>query len=535
MSKRLAIIGSSGGNLYSQGGNAPVSLLNEILTQATSAGIEVADVIFVAASGSMDNISDASEARIYTFDGESFIPGDRKPLGDLNADVQELDRKLAERIRDGEIDGLISMSSDPASNNDASVEAAVEKGIPVAGSGGTSMGQISTRRGNVISASGTTGTTNRTRAVAFISAFAKEFDLDYRPIIGATGAGTVEDSSPWKRINFRGIMMAAMPAFIAMALLLAIGRIPGLDDWIIDLTGNESASFSAMSSTIINLLPVIMAAIAAKQISGLDEIGIVAGIVAGALSMGGGVIGGIVTGILAGVLVYYIASWLFRNKVPGTTVNILAGSLAGILAGLVGMFIISPAALWIGDGIRMLIDSALGISAPLAGLIAGLLIYPAIMGGVYHAAILPIVLLEMEATGFSFLGAIDMVALVMVSGGITLANIVFPRNSGDRTAAIPGFLINVGFGTFVEAAYPYMFADRKVMFGGILAGGLGGLLVGILGVMGTAYVPSVVAPFLANEGHIWQFALSMIVALLLAFAFTSVANLQARKGKLSNV
>ena len=329
--------------------------------------------------------------------------------------------------------------------------------------------------------------------------------------------------------------MAAMPAFIAMALLLAIGRIPGLDDWIIDLTGNESASFSAMSSTIINLLPVIMAAIAAKQISGLDEIGIVAGIVAGALSMGGGVIGGIVTGILAGVLVYYIASWLFRNKVPGTTVNILAGSLAGILAGLVGMFIISPAALWIGDGIRMLIDSALGISAPLAGLIAGLLIYPAIMGGVYHAAILPIVLLEMEATGFSFLGAIDMVALVMVSGGITLANIVFPRNSGDRTAAIPGFLINVGFGTFVEAAYPYMFADRKVMFGGILAGGLGGLLVGILGVMGTAYVPSVVAPFLANEGHIWQFALSMIAALLLAFAFTSVANLQARKGKLSNV
>ena len=37
----------------------------------------------------------------------------------------------------------------------------------------------------------------------------------------------------------------------------------------------------------------------------------------------------------------------------------------------------------------------------------------AIIGGVYHAAILPIVLLEMESTGFSFLGAIDMTGLVM--------------------------------------------------------------------------------------------------------------------------
>lgn len=535
MSKKLAIIGSSGGNLYSQGGNDPVSLLKEIHTQAESAGIEIAEVIFLAASSSMDNISDKSPASVYTFDGNNFLKGDEKPLGELNADIKALDAKLAERINNGEIDGLISISSDPTSNNEASVNAVVEHKLPVAGSGGTSMGNIQQKGANVISASGTTGTTNRTRAVAFMSAFAKEFDVKYTPIIGGTGSGAIDQSSPWKRINFRGIMMAAMPAFIAMALLLAIGKIPGIDDWVIGLTGNEQASFSAMSSTIINLLPVIMAAIASKQISGLDEVGIVAGIIAGALSSGGGVIGGIVTGILAGVLVYYIATFLFKNKVPGTTVNILAGSLGGILAGMVGMFLIAPVALWIGNGIQWLINSALDFSAPLAGLVAGLLIWPAIMGGVYHAAILPIVLLEMEAVGHSFLGAVDMTSLVMVSAGITLANIVFPRNHGDRTAAVPGFLINVGFGTFVEAAYPYMFADRKVLFGGILAGGIGGFLIGLLGVRGTAYVPSPVAPFLANEGHTLEFAIVMIATLLIAFAFTAIANRISTKGKITNV
>ena len=52
------------------------------------------------------------------------------------------------------------------------------------------------------------------------------------------------------------------------------------------------------------------------------------------------------------------------------------------------------------------------------------LIWPAIIGGVYHAAIPPIVLLEMERAGNSFLGAVDMPGLAMVSAGITPANII---------------------------------------------------------------------------------------------------------------
>ena len=109
---------------------------------------------------------------------------------------------------------------------------------------------------------------------------------------------------------------------------------------------------------------------------------------------------------------------------PATTVNIVAGGISGLIAGLLVYFLIAPIALSAGQGIRFLIETLVSWSPAIAGLIAGLLIWPAIIGGVYHAAILPIVLLEMETTSNSFLGAVDMVGLVMVSAGITLANII---------------------------------------------------------------------------------------------------------------
>ncbi|MDL2293045.1 PTS sugar transporter [Ruminococcaceae bacterium OttesenSCG-928-D13] len=518
MAKRIAIVGSSGGNLYAQGGNNPAVLLGEIFTQAQSAGIEVAFVEFIAASASMDGISQDAQARLYTLQNGAAAPGQAATLAEVNLQAAAADAQLAASIAAGEIDGMITLSSDPKNVNAESLKAAAEKQIPVVGTGGTSMSAAQAMGARVVSASGTTGTTSRTRAVAFIAALAGEFGLKYTPVIGKTGGSVAVGGGPWKRINFRGIMMASLPGFIAMALILAISKIPGL-----------SFLETEVFSTLISVLPAILAAIAAKQISGMDEMGIVAGIVAGILAKDGGIIGGLVAGILAGVLVYYIATFCFKRKVPGTTVSIVAGGLSGLAAGLVGMYLVAPAALWLGDGIRWIIDSAIALSPALAGAVAGLLIWPAIIGGVYHAAILPIVLLEMETVGHSFLGAVDMTGLVMVSAGITLANIVMPRTSGDRAAAIPGFLINMGFGTFVEAAYPYMFSSKLVFGGALLASTVSGALVGILGVRGTAYVPSFSAPPMANEGHAFQFALCMFVALALAFLVTFFANLAARK------
>ncbi len=508
--KRIAIIGSSGGNLFNSGGKEPKKLLGEIITQASSAGIEVGSIVFVGATVSMDNIKENTEARLYSYSDNEIVVSDLELLNKVNEMAIEEDKKLAKDILQGSYDGIVVMSADPKKTNKASFSAAAEKGVPIVGTGGTSMANIQSTGAKVLAVSGTTGTTNRTRAISAITTLSKEFGLKYKPIIGSTQSGVEDKGSLKDRISVRGIMLASLPGFIAMALVLAISKIPALD------------MFGDIFSALISVLPVVVAAIAAKQVSGLDETGIVAGIIAGALSVNGGIIGGILGGILAGILASFMIKKAFEWKIPGTTANIIAGGLSGLFAGLVVYFLIAPIALMAGDGIRNLIESALNLSPALAGLVAGALIWPAIMGGVYHAAILPIVLLEMETTGMSFLGAVDMVGLVMVSAGITLANIVAPRRKENRSLAVPGFLINIGFGTFVEAAYPFMFSNKFVMGAAVFASAIGGLLVGVLGVYGTAYVPSLVAPGLSNSP--FGFAASMIVSMLIAMGLTILAN-----------
>ncbi len=513
--KNIAVIGSSGGNLYRQGGDNPQKLLSEIQVQAQSAGLEIAYVEFIGTDRSMDGISLDAPAALWSVQNHIFTSSETKKLSDVNADAIEADKVLAQLIRDKKIDGLILMSCDPKRVNHQSLCAAAETKIPAVGTGGTSMAETQKMGVHVISASGTTGTTNRTRAVAFISALAKEFKVKYAPIIGTSAAGvsaSAREANVWKRINFRGIMMASLPGFIAMAFILALSKIPGMH------------SLEDVFNTLIDIIPVIVAAIAAKQVSGLDEVGIVAGIISGVLSQEGGLIGGMTGGIFAGVLSYYIIMFCLKHKVPGTTANIFAGGLGGLTAGLIGKFALAPICLMLGNGINWLISAATSYSPVLAGLLAGLLIWPAIIGGVYHAAILPIVMLEMESTGYSFLGAIDMVGLVMVSAGITLANVAAPKNKADSTAALPGFLINVLFGTFVEASYPFMFSSKLVFGTALASAGVGGLLVGLLGVKGTAYVPSVMAPFMANDRHVLQMAICMIAAMGAAFVLTVLSN-----------
>ncbi|MFD1954230.1 PTS sugar transporter [Paenibacillus thailandensis] len=515
--KTIAILGSSGGNLFNLGGKDPEKLIGEIIAQTGGADAAIGAVQFIAASESMDTAKDATPAALYGWDLDKR--GIKKlfegTLKETNEAAAALDAEIAESIQAGRIDGLIVMSADPEGANRQSVAAAAGRKLPVVGTGGTSMAQIAAKGANVISVSGTTGTTNRTRAVSFVQSLCKFWGLKYYPVLGgAPASGAAAPGSPWRKISLKGIMQASLPGFIAMAIVLALSQIPALK------------GLSEVFDLMLKALPVVLAVIAAKQVSDLDEVSIVAGVIAGALSVEGGIIGGIAGGIGAGLLVRYLFVQCVKWRFPMTTVNIVAGGIAGLISGLVMYYLLAPLALEIGEWIKEMINLAISFNPIVAGAIAGLLIWPAIIGGVYHAAILPIVLLEMEKTGNSFLGAVDMVGLVMVSAGITLANIVAPRDKGEAAVAAPGFLINMGFGTFVEAAYPFMFSNKTVFAGAIVSGGVGGALVGLFNVRGTAYVPSFMGPLLSN--NVAGFAASMAVALVLAFIITVIANKAAR-------
>lgn len=515
--KRMAIVGSSGGNLYNLGGKDPEKLLGEILNQAKVAGITIEAIQFIAAQGSMDMAGKGTPSTVYSWDeaAQEIVIAFRGTLEACNEYARTHDQQIALKLQAGQIDGLITMSADPDGANLATIQAAVEGHIPIAGTGGTSMALISAKGAHVILASGTTGTTNRTRAISFLTALCKQWGIAYRPMIGDAKEAAGVSASPWKRIHIRGIMMSSLPGFIALALILALSKIPGLD------------MLGSVFDVLIKALPVVIAAIAAKQVSDMEEVSVVAGVLAGVLSIEGGIIGGMIGGIGAGLLVNVLFRKCIEWRFPTTTVNIIAGGVSGLVAGLVVFYLLAPIALQAGEWVKVLIEAAVSYSPIVAGLIAGLLIWPAIIGGVYHAAILPIVLLEMEKTGNSFLGAVDMVGLVMVSAGITLANIVYPRDKSEATVALPGFLINMGFGTFVEAAYPFMFSSKVVFAGAIISSGIAGMMVGVFDVRGTAYVPSVMAPLLSN--HMLGFIVAMGSGLLSAFFFTLVANRLAKK------
>lgn len=511
MSKKIAILGSSGGNLYTIGGKDPKGLLAEMVKQIKAAGMEVGAIQFVAAEASMDFAKTTTKAHLWTWNGSEPEAVADGTLQEINELANNEDKKVAKLIEDGQIDGLVLVSADPKRTNHEAIEAAVKAGIVATGTGGTSMADVQSKGLKVLAVSGTTGTTNRTRAVAATYAFSKHWGLKYHPIIGNADEADAQSGSVFSRISLRGILMSSLPGFIAMAITLLLTKIPGMP-----------AEGTKLFDIMINSLPVIVAAVAAKQVSGLNEVAVCAGVVAGTLSTSGGLIGGIIAGILAGILVNVILMKCLQWHFPATTANIFAGGLAGLVSGLIVYFLLAPLANVAGNWVRELINVAIDFSPILCGAVAGLLIWPSIMAGVYHAAILPIIMLEMSKYGNSFLGSIDMCSLVMVSAGITLANIVCPKTKDEAALATPGFIINVCFGTFVEASYPFMFSDKITFAGALISACISGAVVGIFNVRGTAYVPSVFAPSLSNNPV--GFLLSMLVAAGCAFIFTFIAN-----------
>ncbi|EAS3208920.1 PTS sugar transporter [Salmonella enterica] len=391
--------------------------------------MNVAAVQFIAAEASMDVAKPDTPASVYALTTENQQKPQRifqGKLSEVNTSVVESDRRIAEMIRRGEIDGIVVMSADPVKANQAVFAAAVEMKTPIVGTGGTSMALVAAKGANVVATSGTTGTTSRTRAVSFVASLCKHWGIKYKPQLGsASPSQSGSGKSLLKRFNIRSIMIPALPGFIAMAIVLALSHIPGLE------------KLNDIFEILLKGLPVLVAVLAAKQISELDEVSIVAGVVAGVLSVEGGLIGGII-------------------------------------------------------------------------------------GGVYHAVILPLVLLEMEKSGVSFLGAVDMVGLVMVAAGINLANVIAPREKSEAAVATPGLLINLGFGTFVESAYPFMFANKIVFGSAIFWAGMGGMMLGFFNVKGVAYVPAFASPFLSSNAL--QMAIVMIATMAMTCLTTIIAN-----------
>ncbi|GBG28745.1 Hypothetical Protein FCC1311_049662 [Hondaea fermentalgiana] len=125
---------------------------------------------------------------------------------------------------------------------------------------------------------------------------------------------------------------------------------------------------------------------------------------------------------------------------------------------------------------------------PIVGAIAGVLMCRGSKSGYYHSIALPIILIEMEHGDFSFVGSLDLLTLVCVSGGIC-AGVRLQRKSA---LAERGLWVNMCFGDMIEAAYPFMEEVTAVNAAGYLGSAVGGAILQTGegdAVLSTAYMP----------------------------------------------
>lgn len=231
---KIALVGSSGGgsatlssgelvieniqknvnNIFSTGLSIGKSF-NKQQTSVSVPLVSITEVAFVQSSSGLDFISNAQSndsTKLWVMEsGGSLEKKYSGSLYDVNQHLMIQDIRIAELIYSNKIDAVITISSDPEGANKVTIAAAINKNIPIIGTGGTSLSCIGTLGGNVIGCSGgSVATTGITRGICIAASLASyppwgslDFNLPERP----------------RFPKFRSVVGAALPILLSVSLL----------------------------------------------------------------------------------------------------------------------------------------------------------------------------------------------------------------------------------------------------------------------------------------------------------------------------
>jgi hypothetical protein len=225
-------------------------------------------------------------------------------LQDVNKKCKELEQKvLAPYLlqSDSTIRGLICISCEPRDINHASLSAAVKRGIPVCGSGGTSLSVASSIHGNlnlIGNSGGSVATTTYTRAVSYTYALASSWGQSYSPFLESmNSASGVEAVKP--RIG--SVLDACLPSFLTVTL--ACRLLIFAEDHVASGDVNNWSGM-LLSQLQSHALPTVCAVVTATTYA--PEHGSSAIMAASVASIGCS--GSILSGLLSGRLVSFLVS-----------------------------------------------------------------------------------------------------------------------------------------------------------------------------------------------------------------------------------
>lgn len=263
--------------------------------------------------------------------------------------------------------------------------------------------------------------------------------------------------------------------------------------------------------------------------------------------------------VLAGLLTGYLAGWLCRrilvitarsNFIPATASSIITAGGSGILAALAGALLFHAPSLYISKALHAVLGflesplreassgtAVLGLLQVITGTAVGAAMCWGSQVGLYHLVFLPLICFEMEHGHPSFLAAVDWCSLCLVSGGICLAVYVSPPPTSAFTSSNPasgvvldprplarrGAFINLCFGDFVEACYPFFQTSPFLTVVVYLSCIISTILLLMQGGKSSAYLPLPLSLWLAdgkaNAAALVAFGLPFTATLLRNLAF----------------
>lgn len=555
----IVVIGSSGGGTATLGHTNAQDLLstihaefaklkvpkrNEKQNDNGSFGIKFA--LFVSASVSMDSINpkkdiatlwtvglgDSDNSNIDTVSNSFQVT---KYCSGLLEEVNQIAKELGEKYvssailaKDSSIKGVVCISCDPNDVNYSILSAAAKAGLPMTGSGGTSLSAaVTIHKGLSLvgNSGGSVATTTYTRAVSYCSAISKHWELDYSYSSCTNIGSSTSMSTTAEKPHIGSILDACLPSFLAVCVTCqVITRI--------NLLGDLFKGTEFVSKLQYQALPTVCSVVAATSLSPEHGSTAVMASVIASMSCYGSILAGLLAGWIVSSLVGRTLFMCIKSGVPATMTNII---VAGFLGSMVAFTLsITKTVHFLSicaNVIRMIVRNSPKVGnwdGSGFGFVFGCLFCYGSKVGWYHSIFLPVILIEMEHGEASMWGSVDECTLVLVSAGICAAHIVTSRGgacqSSERQSESENALFKRGLktnlfcGDFIEVAYPSMEKSKIVNLTAYVASGISTEILyrGTSGdVMSSAYFPVPISIFLAHDRY--RIILAMFSAFSVSF------------------
>ncbi|KAL3791753.1 hypothetical protein HJC23_007520 [Cyclotella cryptica] len=354
----------------------------------------------------------------------------RGPLSKINALVQKLDNALASRIQcqhsmpmerssqNYSIRAIISLSSKPSLHH-SFLSAASQNVLPVAGSGGTSLGILASRYDLKIvgNSGGSVASTTLTKARGWARGLAVEWGMEYDVNYDSSVYSSKEDCENGVERNdgvnalpsLKSILEAALPSFLCVSVALRL-----LSLWFVGDASEEEGSCSnvlmqsqqsirtleyALRHFALGTACCVLSAMSrckndsATQSSGDQSTLLLAAVVAGVITSasasvsahatvcgGGSALAGLVAGACIPPIMSRISDFCIRYHVTATMTNILLGGGVGIVVGIFMHLSGAAYALGIATGVirclmrwkRVAVSNGKGIQSPIHTILSAL-------------------------------------------------------------------------------------------------------------------------------------------------------------------